>query len=148
VGIGTLSPSERLHVEGDICYTGAIGACSDIRYKQEILALTDVLSKLNRIGAYTYTWNRDAFPDKAFADTPQIGVIAQELQKVFPVLVMTNDAGYHSVDYAKLSVILLAAVKEQQAEILTLENQMNKLQTAFEQFTEIESRLAQLENRR
>jgi hypothetical protein len=75
-------------------------------------------------------------------------VIAQELQKVFPVLVMTNDAGYHSVDYAKLSVILLAAVKEQQAEILTLENQMNKLQTAFEQFTEIESRLAQLENRR
>ena len=53
--------------------------------------------------------------------SPQIGVSAQEVQKLYPELVSENDDGYLSVDYAKLSVIALSAIDNLNERIKRLE---------------------------
>jgi hypothetical protein len=57
----------------------------------------------------------------------QIGVIAQEVEKVIPEIVNTADDGYKSVEYAKLVAVLIEAVKEQQLEIDELQEMVNRL---------------------
>jgi len=112
VGIGTISPSEKLHVAGNICYTGSIAACSDIRYKMNLAPVFGILPKLESIGVYTYSWDTEQFPERGFTDDLQIGVIAQELEQFFPELVQTDHDGYKAVDYAKLSAVLLEGINE------------------------------------
>ncbi len=59
----------------------------------------------------------------------QIGLIAQEVEKVFPELVRTDDNGYKAVSYEKLTVVLLEGIKEQQKQIESLQNQIGELKT-------------------
>jgi hypothetical protein len=123
VGIGTTSPSEKLHVVGNICATGTIATCSDLRYKKDINKIDNALSLISKFNGYTYNYKVKEFPDHKFDSTAQVGFIAQELQEVLPQVVQKNEAGYLSVDYAKVTPLLLMAIKEQQAEIETLKAQ-------------------------
>ena len=123
VGIGTLSPSEKLDVVENIITTGAITASSDIQYKKGFESFTHTLDKLNEIKGQYYYWNQEAFPDKDFTDERQIGVMAQEVEAVFPEIVLTDKEGYKSVDYSRLTPILLEAIKEQQAMIKELRSE-------------------------
>ena len=83
-------------------------------FKDDIKAL-DVVSK---IPTKYFTWKKDE------ADDPKlhIGTSAQEIQKLYPDLVTENEEGELSVDYARLSVIALAAIKELKKEIDTLKS--------------------------
>jgi hypothetical protein len=114
VGIGTTSPTEALHVVGNICYTGTSGACSDIRYKKDFAQLTKPLENILKINGLYYYWKKDEFPDKQFTSNRQIGFIAQDIEKIYPELVMTDKDGYKSVDYSRLTPVLVEAMKEQQ----------------------------------
>jgi len=127
VGIGTSNPTAKLHVVGDICYTGSIGSCSDIRYKKNILPLENILPKVLSLRPVTYDWKRDEFPENNFSTDNQIGLIAQEVENIFPQLVLTDNRGYKSVDYSRLTPILLEAIKEQQKKINDLASNMNDL---------------------
>ena len=63
----------------------------------------------------------------------QIGVIAQEVEKVVPELVITDEKGFKSVDYIKLAPILIEAMKEQQAIIDNQQKQIDELKRLVEQ---------------
>jgi hypothetical protein len=142
VGIGTSSPTEKLHVAGNICYTGSIAACSDIRYKINLAPVSGILPKLKSIGVYTYSWDTLHFPERGFTDDLQLGVIAQELERFFPELVHTDAQGYKSVDYAKMSVILLQGLKEQQLQIFDLNSALTEQQNSYnERLERIEQQL-------
>jgi hypothetical protein len=142
VGIGTSSPTEKLHVAGNICYTGSIAACSDIRYKINLAPVSGILPKLKSIGVYTYSWDTLHFPERGFTDDLQLGVIAQELERFFPELVQTDAQGYKSVDYAKMSVILLQGMKEQQLQIFDLNSALTEQQNSYnERLERIEQQL-------
>ena len=65
----------------------------------------------------------------AFKNRKQIGVIAQDIEKYYPELVKTDANGYKSVDYSKLSVVLLEAIKEQQKLIDDLKNSNSVLKS-------------------
>jgi hypothetical protein len=72
-----------------------------------------------------------------FSDERQLGFSAQEVEKLFPEIVQTNDKGYKSVDYGRLTPVLVEAIKSQQEEIdllkeslERLEKEINKLKTA------------------
>ena len=58
----------------------------------------------------------------------EIGLIAQEVEKEFPEIVRTDDKGYKSVMYDRLSVILLKAIQEQQTEIDNLYHMIESLE--------------------
>lgn len=113
-GIGTDNPSQKLHVAGNICYTGSIGACSDIRYKTNFKPLTNALENVMRMKGVSYNWKVNDFPGNNFTPDSQIGFIAQDLEKIYPEVVLTDNKGYKSVDYGKLTAVLVEAMKEQQ----------------------------------
>lgn len=62
----------------------------------------------------------------------QVGVVAQEVEKVFPDLVKTGPDGYKAVAYDRLSVVLLGAVQELKAE-------NDNLRREFEAFREAQT---------
>ena len=124
VGIGDISPSQKLDVDGFIKASCGLVLCSDRRYKKDITVLPNVLEKLEQINGVSYYWKTDEFPENGFDDAKQIGVIAQELEAVYPELVITDAAGYKTVDYPKLTAILIEAVKEQQSESKNLQDRV------------------------
>jgi len=101
-------------VAGNICATGSIGGCSDIRYKKDITPITNALSNVMQLRGVNYFLKTKEFPEKQFTNTRQIGIIAQEIEKIYPEVVLTDKDGYKSVDYSRLTPILLEAIKEQQ----------------------------------
>jgi collagen type VII alpha len=124
VGIGTTAPSERLEVCGNLRVIGTINASSTItastgvtcssdkRFKTDIRPLTHSLSNVLDIQGVNYKWKVNEFPEKQFSETNQIGFIAQEIELIYPELVFTDKDGYKSVDYSRLSPILVEAIKE------------------------------------
>ena len=141
VGIGTNTPREKLEVVGNICHTGSIGACSDKRYKTDFQTIANPLEKIQQLNGLYYNWKQSEFPDKQFTDERQLGVIAQEVEVFFPEIVMTDDEGYKSVDYSKLTPVLLEAIKEQQTIIQNMEAKMHAMEAG------LLSKLAALESK-
>jgi hypothetical protein len=78
---------------------------SDARLKTNITPSTDVLAKLEQLRGVAFAWNGTVVP--LTGHTPgrrDIGVIAQEVEAVFPELVTTwGEDGYKAVAYEKLS---------------------------------------------
>ena len=62
------------------------------------------------------------------AHAEQVGVLAQEVEKVYPELVSTGPDGFKSVNYAQLTPVLIEAMKEQQQQIEALKAQNQALQ--------------------
>jgi hypothetical protein len=113
VGIGTSTPSQALQVIGNIIASGTITP-SDARYKKNITPIVQPLEKLQQLNGVTYNYRNDEFPDMKFTDVTQVGLIAQDVEKVFPQLVFADDKGYKAVDYVKLIPLLIEGMKEQQ----------------------------------
>lgn len=127
VGIGTMTPDSKLTVVGDICIdgdilsSGSFGSCSDIRYKSHLTPISNSLEKVLQLHGLYYFLKMDEFPEKSFSDQRQIGFSAQELEEQFPEIVQTDTKGYKSVDYSRMTPILLEAIKEQQKQIDALQ---------------------------
>jgi hypothetical protein len=127
VGIGTSTPGQKLTVVGNAQFTGVTSgtyasdlnitadgtlttSASDIRLKENILELaTSTLDKLMQLKAYNFTWKTD--PDHR----QDLGLIAQEVEFIFPELVFTNRTdGFKGVNYSRLAVLLLKGIQDQQ----------------------------------
>jgi hypothetical protein len=147
LGIGTSSPSEMLHVVGNICATGTIATCSDLRYKKDINKIDNALSLISKFNGYTYNYKVKEFPENKFDSTAQVGFIAQELQEVLPQVVQKNEAGYLAVDYAKVTPLLLMAIKEQQVIIESLKKNNDAQKSAIDALKVNALKVAELENK-
>jgi len=139
VGIGTSAPSSKLEVCGNVrvigkivasgtITTSAISCPSDLRYKKNIVPLTGATEKLMQINAVRYNWRREEFPNMGFNDKLQTGFIAQELEKIFPEMVFTDDAGYKSIDYSRLTPLLVETIREQQTQIAEIKKRLNEIE--------------------
>ena len=92
---------------------------SSLRYKQNVQPLSSGLNLIQRLRPVTFEWK-----DRLEAD---LGLIAEEVAAVEPLLVTHNKTGeIEGVKYDQLSVVLINAVNEQQAEIA---NQEQKIET-------------------
>jgi hypothetical protein len=127
VGIGTDIPTQALHVVGNICATGSIGSCSDMRYKKDLSPITHSLQSVLSLSGFYYQWKKDEYPGMQFSNSRQLGFSAQEVEKLFPEIVMTDDNGYKSVDYARLTPVLVEAIKEQQKQIDELKKLVERI---------------------
>jgi hypothetical protein len=141
VGIGTTGPTYRLDVSGSVRITGslAIGniapsatlgridasndvvafSTSDVRFKTNIFPISSSLDKIKQISGVEFDWIPDI---KHGYEGHDVGVIAQELEKVLPEVVTIRDNGYLAVKYEKIVPLLIEAIKEQQ-------NQIDELRT-------------------
>jgi Chaperone of endosialidase len=135
VGIGVFNDfptiTDKLQVFGDIrigtagtngCIrrfdgTGILGTCaSDRRYKKDVTPFSSVLNQLTALQPVHYFWRAADFPQQQFGDSRAYGLIAQDVEEVLPELVVTNEDGFKAVDYTKLPLLTIQAVKELKAE--------------------------------
>ena len=124
VGIGTITPAQKLDVAGNAKFS-AVGSgayafdlnltsdgtlttsSSDERLKENVLTLDsdDILEKINQLNPSSFEWKSNNSPD--------IGLIAQEVESVFPGLVFTNPTdGYKGINYSRLSTLAISAIQE------------------------------------
>jgi hypothetical protein len=82
---------------------------SDERLKKDISTISNPLEKILSLSGYNFTWKKDGRQD--------IWLIAQEVEKVFPKLVQTNDDWYKSVEYGNIVSPLIEAIKELNAKV-------------------------------
>lgn len=144
VGIGTASPTVTLDVIGWAKVSANLTARSvtvdtlivnknsympsDIRLKKNVETLTGVLQKIDNLRGVRYEF----IDRQKYAAGPQIGVIAQELQREFPELVTKKPDGYLAVNYTQLTAVLIQAIKELQQEVVLLKQTLNSQQTEID----------------
>ena len=132
VGVGTTSPSQKLEVSGKAKITTslAVGAItpsattgridasndvvafstSDVRLKDNIKSIDKALDKVNSIQGIEFDWiEKQEVHGNSGHD---IGVIAQEIEKILPDVVTTRDSGYKAVKYEKIVPLLIEAIKD------------------------------------
>jgi hypothetical protein len=147
VGIGQSNPQYKLDVTGSTRITTALAvgtivpsatvgridasndvvafSTSDINFKTNIYPISGALDKITQIGGYEFDW----IPNQEHHGFTghDVGVIAQEIEKVLPEVVTTRDSGYKGVKYEKIVPLLIQAIKEQQTQIEDLQHQINYL---------------------
>ncbi len=99
---------------GNGTFTANVTAFSDERLKDNIQTLENGLDKVEQLRGVTYTRE----------NKKEIGVIAQEVEKILPEIVLTanDEMGTKSVDYGKITSVLIEAIKELSARVKELEN--------------------------
>ena len=105
---------------GDATLAGNLNINSDARLKSNIISLGSTLSKLLQIDGKSYTMKKDE------SEKQKIGLLAQDIEKVFPELV-SESHGVKSVNYQGLVPVLINALKEQQSEIEILKQQQSEI---------------------
>jgi hypothetical protein len=124
LGVGT-APSGTT---GEIRATNNVTAyfSSDKKFKTNIAPVQNALEKIKAIGTKTFDWTDEYIASKGgedfyFVQKNDFGVIAQDVQKVFPQAVRTREDGSLAVDYEKLSTLSFQALIELSARVEALE---------------------------
>ena len=105
-------------VSNDLTVSGDVNITSDARLKSNIVSLGSTLPKLLQIDGKSYEMK----------GKQKIGVLAQEIQEVFPELVSEDDNEMLAVNYQGLVPVLINALKEQDKIIKTQEERLNKIE--------------------
>lgn len=136
VGIGTDNPTENLHVVGNVKVVGDMDLVgfmdvdgdieadsflysSDISLKNNIQPIQNSLEKIDQLQGVEFTWKKTG--------QQGIGLIAQNVEEVFPELVATDSDGLKSLSYGNLVAPLIEAIKEQQRQIEELKAEIEDL---------------------
>jgi len=140
---GTPTAADKLQVFGDIrvgttgtngCLksfdgTALAGTCvSDRRFKKNITPFGHVLDQLTALQPVHYFWRAAEFPSRHFGDAQSYGLIAQDVETVLPELVVTGEDGFKEVDYSKLPLLTVQAVKELKDENDALKRRVAELE--------------------
>ncbi|MEP1307170.1 MAG: tail fiber domain-containing protein [Balneola sp.] len=125
---------------GNINISGTLTQSSDERLKKSIKTLDNALENTLKMRGVSYTWKTDVTNDN-----PQIGVVAQEVEKIYPEFVHTDEDGMKSVNYAQLTAVLIEAVKELNHKLKDLKNDNATLQAKLDKQQELENRLLRIE---
>ena len=110
---------------GDATLAGNLNINSDARLKANIVSLGSTLSKLLQIDGKSYTMKKDE------SEKQKIGLLAQDIEKVFPELV-SESHGVKSVNYQGLVPVLINALKEQDAMMKEQESKYLKQEKRLE----------------
>ena len=143
-----LTTGGALHVEGDV--TAFSTTVSDERLKDDVVSIDSALDKVMKLRGVEYIWNKGSRQGQK-----DLGVIAQEVEKVLPEIVkdtemvLLDEEIYKTVDYEKLTAVLIEAVKEQQEEIEKLKEHSHPAKDMSEMkgYEELVARINKLENK-
>jgi len=158
MGVGTQTPAYKLdvngNVRGDIFYSdnnSFVQTPSDIRLKKNISSYNYITDKLTLLNIVNWEWNdvraellegRNS-KDKIMRKT-ESGLIAQEVESLFPDLVSVDNTGYKTLSYIGFIVPLLKGFQEQQ---LIIETQQQEIETLKTQYNDLLQRIINLENK-
>jgi hypothetical protein len=154
-----------VYANGNLAYSGTLTGPSDLKFKRNINSISSVLSKILLLKPSIYMMRNIEFPGMTLPETPQVGFIAQDLQKVFPDLVSKQvhtsiDRGgsasskretidFLGVNYIGMIPILTKGIQEQQELIekqkAELRVQGDEMKKQAEQISALKARLDKIE---
>lgn len=105
---------------------------SDKRAKINVVNLEKSLDKVLRLRGVSFNWNSEVVPIKFKKQNSSIGLIAQEVEKIIPEVVVTEtieNQELKTVEYGNLTAVLIEAIKEQQEQINALKETVEQLST-------------------
>ena len=109
----------NISMVGDVCGgsgSWCVSTLSDQRLKEDVQPLGTTLDKVMQLNPVTYKWNEEYLSTheyQANATSTKVGFIAQEVEQLFPDLVVNDrTTGYMGIDYSKFSAVLAQAIKE------------------------------------
>jgi hypothetical protein len=119
-----------------------IAKYSDVRLKENVRLSPSILSKLKDVRTYNYNYTDECFKDftleqKRKAKRTEYGFLAQELQKIFPELVRSDDSGMLAIRYVEMIPILTLAINELQEKIETRDSIISELRGKMESLERI-----------
>jgi len=119
---GQLNINDNTVITGILSVTDDITAffSSDERLKDNITPIEDPLAKVLSISGNSFDWN-----DQSSHTGRDIGVIAQEIEKVLPEIVTTRENGFKAVQYEKITPLLIEAIKELSHKVDDLQQKLN-----------------------
>lgn len=114
-----VSGSGQMDVRGDIVAYSTF-ATSDARLKEDIVPIEDAYTKLSSLNPVSFVW--------AQTDQADFGLIAQEVEEIFPEFVKDNMDGYKTVKYTSFIPLLIKTIQEQQQLIESLQDRVATLE--------------------
>jgi hypothetical protein len=123
VGNRSGSSARRVGIWDHLLVNGSLLSSSDVRMKEEITPLSDPLASVLALRGVRFKWRRFSGDDRSLS----IGLLAQEVEEVFPELVETGPDGMKSLNYMGLIGPLVEAVKQQHEEISELRAEVQSL---------------------
>jgi len=99
-----------LYANGTLVVTGDVNAYSDERMKTNLVNIKSPLEKIKAISGYNFTWDNARNPERN--GTGDVGLLAQEIEKIMPEAVHTDEKGLLVVSYNKIIPLLVEALKE------------------------------------
>jgi hypothetical protein len=139
VGIGTTAPGYKLQVgtagDGSQARANAWNLLSDIRLKTNFAEIIDPLRIISSLRGFYFNWNVGT--DKS----RQLGLSAQDVEKVLPEIVSKGNDGYLSIEYSKLTPVLIEAIKDQQKQITGQQQQIESQQKEINGLKSLVNRL-------
>ena len=142
---------EDVAVGGDLYVFGQIYQPSDRKLKGNIQTMENSLEQLKKINPVTYDFKTEEYGALNLPEGKQYGVIAQELEKVFPDFVKDeletsmDGVTIKAVDYNKLIPILLAAIQELNADLEAKDKEIAGMKSTIAEIAEIKATLAELQ---
>jgi len=123
---GHLVIAKDAHIGEDVLADGDVVAynSSDIRLKDNVEVIKGSLDKIEGIRGVEFDWNEKS-PGWAKERGHDVGVIAQEVQKVVPEIVVERKNGYLGVDYKRIVPLLIESVKELRQEVNDLKKKVS-----------------------
>ncbi len=115
---GHIQAGGNMQAAGNM-YAASFIYSSDESLKANITQLNNALEKVKQLEGVSFNWKDTGRKD--------MGLIAQDVEKIIPEIVHTSEEGLKSVEYGNLVAILIEAVKEQQEEIDSLQKQIDEL---------------------
>ena len=136
----TLERSDAFTImfNGDATLAGNLSVNSDARLKSNIVSLGSTMSKLLEIDGKSYIMKRDENMEQ------KIGLLAQDIEKVFPELVSESN-GIKSVNYQGLVPVLINALKEQDVKMKEQQAELESLKDQEKRIDRLEKLIAQLD---
>lgn len=128
VGISEVTPSYNLDVSGNARITGSLYLTSDINKKENVSPLTNALDHVSKLQGVSYTWKAEFQKDDEDSKKTQYGLIAQEVEAVYPEIVSEDNEGYKAVNYSALIGPMIEAIKELKAENEALSKRIEELE--------------------
>ena len=106
-------------------YSGSVVITDDKEWhlKDNVKVIEGALDKIDGINGYEFDWN-DKSPGWAQERGHDVGVLAQEIQKIHPEVVAERKNGYLGVDYKRLVPLLIQSVKELRDEVEELKKKV------------------------
>lgn len=118
--LARLSGSGQLDVAGDVIAASTF-ASSDERLKDEIFPIENAYEKLEPLTPVSFVWDASRSPD--------FGLLAQDVEKIYPEFVREGFRGYKTVKYTSFIPLLIKTVQEQQQQIIELTDRIAALES-------------------